>query len=109
MNIALEANEAILEFCWVTSNYLKHLKFRTIQAPLREALPSSIQALPFKLQLSAGCSGLLRNHDGTWLKGLARNLGITHNIMAECWGIRDGLELAKSMNISHLILVSRVG
>ena len=37
-----------------------------------------------------------------WIKGYYRNIGNATNILAELWRIRDGLELACSLNISHL-------
>ena len=52
----------------------------------------------------AGGGGLLRDHDGVWLKGFARGLGFTNNILAELWALRDGLLLAKELGLQQLII-----
>ncbi|XP_050241321.1 uncharacterized protein LOC126690241 [Quercus robur] len=38
----------------------------------------------------AGGGGLIRDHDGAWLKGFARGLGFTNSALAELWALRDG-------------------
>ena len=52
----------------------------------------------------AGGGGLIRDHDGSWVKGYARGLGHTNSIMAELWALRDGLVLAKEMGLTNLII-----
>ncbi|XP_030958826.1 uncharacterized protein LOC115980745 [Quercus lobata] len=52
----------------------------------------------------AGGGGLIRDHDGDWLKGFARGLGFTNSALAELWALRDGLLLAKEMGIQQLII-----
>ena len=52
----------------------------------------------------AGGGGLLRDHDGVWLRGFARGLGYTNSILAELWALRDGLLLAKELGLQHLII-----
>ena len=52
----------------------------------------------------AGGGGLLRDHDGVWLKGFARGLGFTNSILAEHWALRDGLLLAKELGFQQLII-----
>ena len=52
----------------------------------------------------AGGGGLIRDHDGAWLKGFARGLGFTNSALAELWALRDGLLLAKEMGIQQLII-----
>ena len=52
----------------------------------------------------AGGGGLIRDHDGAWLKGFARGLGFTSSALAELWALRDGLLLAKEMGIQQLII-----
>ena len=52
----------------------------------------------------AGGGGLIRDHDGSWIKGYARGLGHTNSIMAELWALRDGLVLAKEMGLTNLII-----
>ena len=45
----------------------------------------------------AGGGGVIRDHNGKWLKGYARSFGSTNNCMAELWALRDGLLLARDM------------
>ena len=52
----------------------------------------------------AGGGGVIRDHEGKWLKGYARSLGSTNNCMAELWALRDGLLLAKEMGLHNLII-----
>ena len=52
----------------------------------------------------AGGGGLLRDHDGVWLKGFARGLGFTNSILAELWALRDELLLAKELGFQQLII-----
>ena len=52
----------------------------------------------------AGGGGLLRDHEGNWLKGFARGIGYTNSALAELWALRDGLILAKEMGIQQLII-----
>ena len=47
---------------------------------------------------------VIRNHEGEWMKGYARPLGCTNNCMAELWILRDGLILAKEMELNNLII-----
>ena len=48
--------------------------------------------------------GVIRNHDGEWLKSYARPLGYTNSYRAELWALRDGLVLAKEMGLNSLIV-----
>ncbi|OMO53937.1 reverse transcriptase [Corchorus capsularis] len=53
-------------------------------------------------QASAG--GLIRDSNGGWVKGFMLNIGTTDSLSAELWGIRQGLLMAKSMNIASLVI-----
>jgi len=48
--------------------------------------------------------GVIKDHDGHWLKGYARPLGCTNSCMAELWAQRDSLLIAKEMGINNLII-----
>ena len=52
----------------------------------------------------AGGGGLLRDHDGVWLKGFARGLRFTNSILAELWALKDELLLAKELGFQQLII-----
>ena len=49
-----------------------------------------------------GAGGLIRDHRGNWIGGFSRNIGFTHSLAAKLWGLRDGLTLAKNLNIKKL-------
>ena len=51
---------------------------------------------------SAGGGGLIRDHDGKWVKGYMRNIGLATSVAAEFWALRDGLMLAVQLGINHL-------
>ena len=38
----------------------------------------------------AGGGGVIRNHEGQWLRGYARPLGYSNSCIAELWALRDG-------------------
>ena len=50
----------------------------------------------------AGGGGLIRDHNGKWVKGFMRNIGTTTSVAAEFWALRDGLMLAAQLGINHL-------
>ena len=52
----------------------------------------------------AGGGGVVKNHEGEWMKGYARPLGYTNSCMIELWALRDGLILAKEMGLNNLII-----
>jgi ribonuclease HI len=54
----------------------------------------------------AGCGGLLRQSDGTWIKGFSRKIGACDALHAEMWGLYLGLDMAWREGISHLIVES---
>ena len=52
----------------------------------------------------AGGGGLFRDHEGNWVKGYARGIGHTNSFLAELWALRDGLNIAREMGVSNLII-----
>ena len=51
-----------------------------------------------------GRGGVIRNHEGVWLKGYARPIGSTDSCRAELWALRDGLVMAKEMGLNSLVI-----
>ena len=47
-----------------------------------------------------GGGGLIRDENGDWIVGFARNIGITTSFQAELWAIRDGLSLCVDRKFS---------
>ncbi|KAF7807009.1 ribonuclease H [Senna tora] len=54
----------------------------------------------------AGCGGLIRDHDGVWIKGFERKIGFSNVLSAELWGIAEGLSLAWILGYRKVILES---
>jgi ribonuclease HI len=54
----------------------------------------------------ASPGGILRDSNGNWLRGFSHKLGITNSLVAELWGVKDGLLLARDLNIRKLIIES---
>lgn len=52
----------------------------------------------------ASAGGLIRDANGFWIRRFAMKIGITDSLSAELWGIREGLRLAKSLNLSNVIV-----
>ena len=52
----------------------------------------------------ASCGGVVRGSHGEWISGFSRHIGTTNNFVAELWGLRDGLLLCSTLNISLLIV-----
>ena len=50
----------------------------------------------------AGRGGLIRDHDGKWVKSYMRNIGQATSVATEFWALRDGLMLAAQLGINHL-------
>ncbi|GLT93328.1 hypothetical protein SLE2022_111260 [Rubroshorea leprosula] len=48
--------------------------------------------------------GLIRDHLGRWVHGFTVNIGFTSSCLAELWGCREGLKLAHTLQLQHLIL-----
>jgi len=47
-----------------------------------------------------GGGGLIRDENGDWIVGFARNIGITTSFQAELWAIRDGFSLCVDRKFS---------
>ncbi|GLT82219.1 hypothetical protein SLE2022_006230 [Rubroshorea leprosula] len=54
-------------------------------------------------QGSASAGGLIRDSNGNWLHGFLVNIGRATSLVAELWGLREGLKLCLSLGISRLI------
>ncbi|XP_019163505.1 PREDICTED: uncharacterized protein LOC109159849 [Ipomoea nil] len=51
----------------------------------------------------ASAGGILRDQQGNWLAGFITKIGVTNSFIAELWGIREGLRLAKNRGYDKLI------
>ncbi|CAH9129653.1 unnamed protein product [Cuscuta epithymum] len=52
----------------------------------------------------AGAGGVIRNHKGDWICGFLLNIGKTDSFQAELWGLRQGLLLARDLNLSRVMV-----
>lgn len=52
----------------------------------------------------ASVGGLLRDPRGAWVGSFSRAICFTNSMAAELWGLRDGLVLAKNLNIRKLLI-----
>lgn len=48
--------------------------------------------------------GIICNDNGNWVKGFSRSSGNASCMLAEIWAIRDGLELARDLGITHIVV-----
>ena len=53
---------------------------------------------------SAGGGGLLRYSEGDWVGEFARSLGKCFSLMAELWALKDGLVLAKQLEVLSILV-----
>ena len=52
----------------------------------------------------AGAGRLIRDSDGIWVQGFSRKISTSSVLMVELWALRDGLHMAKNLNIQKLII-----
>ncbi|KAH9750393.1 putative ribonuclease H protein [Citrus sinensis] len=52
----------------------------------------------------AGAGGIIRDSFGNWISGFSMNIGESSVIMAELWGLYQGLSLAWNVGIRHLLV-----
>nr|POE95000.1 putative ribonuclease h protein [Quercus suber] len=52
----------------------------------------------------AGGCGLLKDSNGSWVRGFSRLIGSSSILLAELWPLRYGIAMAKSLNIDKLII-----
>ena len=52
----------------------------------------------------ANAGRLIRDSNGKWVRGFSRFIGTTNSFAVELWGLRDGLELARKLDIAKLIV-----
>lgn len=52
----------------------------------------------------ASVGGLFRNHNGDWIIGYVSRIGVTNSLLAELWGLREGLRLARNREFNKIIV-----
>lgn len=51
---------------------------------------------------SAGYGGVIRDERGVWISGFSKNLGSCNVILAEIWGMYEGLKITKSLGLRRV-------
>ena len=52
----------------------------------------------------ASAGGLIRDSASGWVTGFVLNIGVTNSLMAELWGVREGLLLARSLGLHDVVV-----
>ncbi|KAK8630332.1 hypothetical protein V6N13_079130 [Hibiscus sabdariffa] len=52
----------------------------------------------------AACGGLIRDHDGRWVRGFARSVGICSPIEFELWAVHEGLVQAWVLGLKRVVV-----
>lgn len=52
----------------------------------------------------ASAGGLIRDHRGAWIGSFNRAISYTHLMTTELWDLRDGLTLARNLDIKKLLI-----
>lgn len=47
----------------------------------------------------AGGGGIIQDHNGVWISGFSRAIGIATSVEAELWALRDGLKICNPLNL----------
>jgi ribonuclease HI len=50
----------------------------------------------------AGCGGVIRDRQGGWIRGFAKNVGRCNAFVAELWGVYEGLKCARSLGFNKV-------
>lgn len=51
---------------------------------------------------AAGCGGIVRDHRGAWRIGFTKFLGECNALLAEFWGVFEGLKLTKPLGLRRV-------
>jgi len=52
----------------------------------------------------ACAGGLIHDLNGNWVQGFSKSIGTTSVLMAKLWALREGIRMAKHLNIHSLIV-----
>ena len=52
--------------------------------------------------IQVGGGGVIRDSNGEWVAGFVRKLGSMSSILAELWALKDGLLLARQLDILNV-------
>lgn len=54
----------------------------------------------------AACGGLIRDHQGRWLRGFMHNIGSCSTVEAEAWAVMQGLNVAVQLGVRNIVVES---
>lgn len=92
-----------LVYCLKPDRNLVHIQIKWTPPPLgwfKLNSNGSSEGNPGKV----GGGGLIRNSEGIWISGYARNIGSASSVLVELWALRDGFALALSLGLTHLVV-----
>ena len=52
----------------------------------------------------ASGGGLMRDSYGSWIRGFSRLIGASNYLLVKLWALRDGITMAKNLNITKLVI-----
>ncbi|KAK8598482.1 hypothetical protein V6N13_094451 [Hibiscus sabdariffa] len=52
----------------------------------------------------AACGGLIRDHEGRWVRGFARSVGVCSPIESELWAVHEGLVQAWALGLRRVVV-----
>lgn len=59
----------------------------------------NIDGLAQRNSRRTNASGVIRDHKGTWINDFSRSIGYTHSMIAQLWGICDGIDAPSVVGI----------
>ena len=54
----------------------------------------------------ASGGGLLRDSNGSWVKGFSRKVGTSSCLLAELWALRDDLIMARNIHVEEKLIIN---
>lgn len=75
-----------------------------VESPPRGWFKLNMDGLVDGFPRKAGAGGVIRDHNNTWIGGFGKSIGDTHGLLAELWAVKEGLMLAKQLNINNIII-----
>ena len=70
--------------------------------PLAGWMKLNTDGVVFGNSIQVGGGGVIRDSNGEWVAGFVRKLGSMSSILAELWALKDGLLLARQLDILNV-------
>lgn len=96
----------------IINKQCKCLKFTVKELMLTSSKPGYLLLAIYMIKLNtdgdcnannyAGYGGVLWDHHGNWKGGFSKYVGNCSTLMAEFWGVLEGIKLSKKLGFKHL-------